>query len=81
MGARGGARARGAGHGPPLPNRAELDAYRDMLVLRGGTAEARDQISLLQSGDHVALTWDTGSVRLLNTTLEALGKPEDFIDL
>jgi glyoxylase-like metal-dependent hydrolase (beta-lactamase superfamily II) len=32
-----------AGHGPPLPNRAELDAYRDMLVT------VRDRVAKLKA--------------------------------
>ena len=53
----------------------------DMLELRDGGGDVLAQISVLQSGDHVDLTWDTGSVRLLNITLDVLGATEDFIEL
>lgn len=44
----------------------------DVVEFRGADEDAMDRLTLTQMGEHLEITWDLGSVRLLDTTLDDL---------
>ena len=44
----------------------------DVVEFRGADEGAMDRLTVAQMGDHLDITWDLGSVRLLDTSLDDL---------
>lgn len=50
----------------------------DVIEFKGAGEDALERLTITEIGDHLEISWDTGSVRLLNTSLEEFDPEVDL---